>query len=122
MTDEIEVRRETLPATVDTPMAILRTAVEQGIDAASIEKLAELAWKQQDRDAAKEFADALRTFQEVCPSIRKDKSVQVTTKSHIYNSDRELVASPPTSVLLVDVPVVHLSPRNVRHGIGHCSS
>lgn len=63
-----------LPAAPESPMAILRVAVEQNIDAASIEKLAALAWKQQDRDAAKEFADALREFKRKCPSIHKSKA------------------------------------------------
>ena len=76
MTEKQEIMRTgaDLPAVqADSPMAILRTAVEQGIDATSIEKLAELAWRQQDRDAAKQFAEALREFQNVCPPIVKNR-------------------------------------------------
>ena len=68
-------REGNLPAQDNSPAAILRVAVETGLDAATIEKLAALAWKQQDRDAAQEFARALTEFQINCPPIRHDKKV-----------------------------------------------
>ena len=68
-------REDLLPAQDNSPAAILRVAVETGLDAATIEKLAALAWKQQDRDAAQEFARALTEFQINCPPIRHDKKV-----------------------------------------------
>jgi len=75
MTEKQEIMRTgaDLPVKADSPMAILRTAVEQGIDAASIEKLAELAWRQEERNAAKEYAAALTQFKRRCPSIRKTR-------------------------------------------------
>ena len=60
---QLPERVEHLPTVQDnSPAAILRVAVETKLDAASIERLAELAWRQQDRDAAEEFARALTEF------------------------------------------------------------
>jgi len=83
MSDEtLPVRQgENLPAQADTShAAILRVAVETGLQAEAIEKLAALAWRQQDRDAAKEFAEALRGFQDACPTIRKTALAKIATK------------------------------------------
>ncbi|HUW59245.1 MAG TPA: ERF family protein, partial [Planctomycetota bacterium] len=65
----------------NSPAAILRVAVETGLGAETIERLAALAWKQQDRDAAKEFAEALAAFQDECPNIRKAANAKIVTKS-----------------------------------------
>jgi hypothetical protein len=73
--DETSVVRheDNLPASrnAEEPLAILRLAVEKGIDAESLERLCALAEHREDRQAAREFADALRTFQERCPPIQK---------------------------------------------------
>lgn len=68
-----------LPATGDAK-SILAVAVEKGIDPASIQKLVELVWKQEERTAAREFADALRAFQERCPAIVKKKRADISTR------------------------------------------
>ena len=79
---QLPERVEHLPAVQDnSPAAILRVAVETKLDAASIERLAELAWRQQDRDAAREFADALAKFQNECPTIGQTKTAKIATKS-----------------------------------------
>jgi hypothetical protein len=74
MTDQLpEVRADRAVAAV-TPMAILAQAVSEGkIDAESLKVIAELAWRDQDRNARNAFNSALATFQTECPPIRKTK-------------------------------------------------
>ena len=82
MTDEhLPEKIDAAPPAVQHPLSILQLAVERGIDPTSIEKLAELAWKQQDREAAQEFAEGLRAFQEECPPIRKSRTANIASRS-----------------------------------------
>ena len=60
---------------------ILRMAVEKGMDAGSIDKLAAVFERTQDRMAAQEFAEAMAAFQSECPPIPKRATARITTKS-----------------------------------------
>lgn len=64
---------------------ILRIAVEKNIDPASIQKLAELVWKQEDRRAAQEFGEALREFSKRVPPITKSKAVRDKHGKALYH-------------------------------------
>lgn len=76
-------------ATVEAnPLEILRMAVEKGANVETLERLTALAERVEDRNAAKEFADAMARFQEHCPPIRKTSTANVmsqrTGSSHSY--------------------------------------
>ncbi len=76
MTDpqEIEVRGERSVAAPaqPSPMEILAQAVQDGkVDAESIKVIAELAWKDQDRNARREFNQRLARVRKCLPEIKK---------------------------------------------------
>ncbi len=72
-----------MTVTHDTPgiEGILRMAVEKGMDAGSIDKLAAVFERTQDRMAAQEFAEAMAAFQAECFSIPKNATARITTKA-----------------------------------------
>ncbi len=75
MSESHEIQRveENLPEKANNPLSILSQAVERGMDADTMERLCALAERWEDRNAAKEFAEALREFKARCPIIRKTK-------------------------------------------------
>ena len=62
-------------------MALLRMAIDKGVPVETMEKLVTLHERVADRNAAQEFADALRAFQEQCPAIKRAAKTDYTTKS-----------------------------------------
>lgn len=60
---------------------ILRAALAANMDAASVEKIAALCERMEDREAAREFAEALAAFQEECPAIVKNRKANIATRS-----------------------------------------
>jgi len=60
---------------------LLELAVEKGLGVAGLEKLVALHERFADRDAAREFVEAMAAFQEACPPIRKTSTAKVTTKN-----------------------------------------
>lgn len=79
MSDQLpEVRTE---RAVATPMEILAGAVTEGkLDAESLKVIAELAWKDQDRNARKEYNRQLSAFRKACPEIVKTVPGPVLSK------------------------------------------
>lgn len=69
--------------------ALLSCAIEQlkgdgAVSAvAALEKLVALHNQQEDRNAAREFADALARFQSECPSVTKNRTADFATKSGV---------------------------------------
>lgn len=95
---------EQLPERSGGTSDILRLAVEKNIDPESIQKLAELVWKEQDRRASQEFADALRAFQEECPPILKTRKVEVATRG---GSAYHYRFAPLEKIDLIVKPICH---------------
>lgn len=85
---ETLVRRDDSPRDV-SPGALIRFAIENKIDPASLKELVHLSHMMQDRDAAKEFAAAKMRFKKACPSIQKNKKADIMRKnegfSHSYH-------------------------------------
>lgn len=63
-----------------TPMEILARMSEEGAPPESLQVLADLAWKQEDRNARKEFFSGLKEFKRRCPVIPKSKRITITKK------------------------------------------
>jgi hypothetical protein len=59
---------------------LLHFAIERGTPVEQLEKLVDLAERMERRDAAREFAAAMASFQAECPSIKKASRATVTTK------------------------------------------
>lgn len=81
MGDELAKRAAAPLARQPTAMEILAQATQQGLDPAGLETLAKLAWQQEERNAAREFAAGLAEFHRRVPEILKSKTAHVTTKS-----------------------------------------
>lgn len=82
LTRRVEADAPLANVTADVPIgAILNHAVERGMDPASLEKLVALYERVSDRNAAKEFAEAMAAFQAECPPIPKTSSAKITMKS-----------------------------------------
>lgn len=61
------------------PGAILRLAVERGLDAESLERLAALHERMEARQAAKDFLAAMSAFRAACPEIPRHGSASYRT-------------------------------------------
>jgi len=65
-----------------TPMEILAGAVTEGkLDAGALQVIAELAWKDQDRQARREFNRRLAVVRRGLPEIKKTKAGPILAKS-----------------------------------------
>lgn len=67
--------------------SFLEKAIGSGMDATSLEKLVDLVHREQDRNQARAFNDALNKFQDRCPVIIKTKpgpSVGKDGTQHLY--------------------------------------
>ena len=90
---EDQDRPETLPATVEPQEGALervsgpsamQVLAQMGRDKASADAMAvvaDLVWKQEDREAERELARDFAAFQRECPEIKKTKEVEVATRS-----------------------------------------
>lgn len=56
-----------------TPMEILASAMEKGIDADQLSKLMDLQERHEAKEAKREFENAMADFQAKCPTIAKSK-------------------------------------------------
>lgn len=65
----------------DSPLALLSRAVERGTPVEAIEKLVQLVREEQDRAAAREFAEALARFQSTCPPIPKTSTASIVSEA-----------------------------------------
>ena len=84
MTEKQEIMRTgaDLPAVqADSPMAILAQLAKEGGGADQLAVIAELVWKQEDREAEREFARDFAAFQRECPPIRKTQHIDTVTKT-----------------------------------------
>ena len=77
MTDKITVAENGSPEITD----LMRVAVEKGADVETLERLVGLYERVADRNAAAEFTDAIRSFQEQCPPIPHDGEASFSTRS-----------------------------------------
>ena len=75
------VQRDSQPSVAD----MLRLAIETGIGAEGIERLAKLQERTQEKEAERAFNDALMDFQADCPTITKTKGVKDKQGKHRYN-------------------------------------
>jgi hypothetical protein len=67
---------------------LLHLAINKGVSVEALEKLVQLHERMADREAAKEFADAMAHFQSACPTIAKTSTARVVTKggsAYTYN-------------------------------------
>ncbi len=63
------------------PLQIIQDMVDKGLDVDGIKALSELAIVHDERNARKAFIAALAEFRRRCPTIRKSKSVEITSRS-----------------------------------------
>jgi len=63
-----------------TPASMLQSAIEKGMDAASIQILANIHFQFEEKRAEREFNAALTAFQAECPVILKAKMIEFPTK------------------------------------------
>jgi hypothetical protein len=61
-------------------LALMAQAVEKGMAVDTMESLQRMFHAEQDRAAAREFADAMAQFQATCPAIPKSSTAKVTSK------------------------------------------
>lgn len=61
-------------------LALMAQAVAKGMAVDTMESLQRMYHAEQDRSAAREFADAMAQFQEACPAIPKSSTAKVTSK------------------------------------------
>lgn len=81
----LEVHRDaSLAVPTDAPNAVLgllHAAVEKQADPDTLEKLTQLFHREQDREAAREFAAAMSRFQAVCPPVKKTGDLSYLNRS-----------------------------------------
>jgi hypothetical protein len=63
-----------------SPMDLIRFAIESKTPASELKELVALATQIEERNAAREFNQALKDFQRACPPILKNKTAKVPTK------------------------------------------
>ena len=68
------------PVAAPTPPMLLSQAIEKGLSLDQMERLIEMQNKWEDRNARKEFFNALSKFQGICPPLIKNKSTSFTHK------------------------------------------
>lgn len=61
-------------------LALMAQAVQKGMAVDTMETLQAMYHKEQDREAARQFADAMATFQQECPAIPKTSKAKITSK------------------------------------------
>ncbi len=59
-----------------TPMSLMATAIERGVDAETLKGFMDLQERHERNEAAKVFAQALAEFQSRCPTITKKRDVK----------------------------------------------
>lgn len=81
MSSALEVRE------APTPLALLQSALERGVDPESLSKLMDLQERYQRNEAAQSFAASLAKFQSLCPRVTKDRTASITSErgSYKYN-------------------------------------
>ena len=85
MSNEIQKKQETLPATeADKTMALLQQAIASGTSPEALEKLVALQERILDRQASAEYAQAVSRFQALCPAIVKNHVVRNRSGQKMY--------------------------------------
>lgn len=82
-TEALEVREKNGDLTAPNDVSVtdlIRAAIGSGLGPDGIAKLVELQERIQDRQAEREFAQALLAFQNECPVIHKNKTAEVVSK------------------------------------------
>ncbi|MGQ0721051.1 MAG: ERF family protein [Candidatus Eiseniibacteriota bacterium] len=69
----------TAPTGPAAVMAMMTHAVANGVPVEALEKISQLYREEQDRAAAREFADAMAQFQSSCPPIPKTSTAKITS-------------------------------------------
>ncbi len=64
----------------DSPASLVRFAIERGVDVAVLERLVALQERVAERDARAAFFEAVASFQDECPEIRKAKTAEIVSK------------------------------------------
>jgi hypothetical protein len=73
--DERSPDQENLPATQESPMAVIQAAIARGADLEKLEKLMELQREDEKWQAKKAYHAAMAAFKENPPAIEKDQTV-----------------------------------------------
>lgn len=79
------LKREQSEAVVDTKESLIQLALNDKIDPDKLEKLMELQFRYEEKQAESAFNEALAKFQEACPPVLKKKSVTNNSGKHMYN-------------------------------------
>src|SRR5262245_11237413 len=79
MPNDLTTQEPTLPATTSTA-EMLVAAIEKGMDAQSMQILANIHFQFEEKRAEREFNAALVAFQAECPVILKEKQIEFPTK------------------------------------------
>jgi len=73
-----------LPANISTPAMLLEKAIEKGLDVDSLNKLMEMQFMYDEREAKKAFDESLSRFQSICPTIKREKEVKYNQVNYKY--------------------------------------
>lgn len=63
------------------PASLVRFAIDRGVDVAVLERLVALQERVTERNARAAFFEAVASFQEECPEVRKSGKAKIATKS-----------------------------------------
>lgn len=98
-----ELAPVSVPAT--SPLAILAAAVERGADPDQLDKLLALQERYERNEAARQFADAMSTFQSKCPPVVKSRQAGSGNFAYGYAAYEDVwrVAGPLLSALNIVV-------------------
>lgn len=112
-----------------TPIQILQSAVERGVDASQLEKLMDLQERWERNQASKQFSEAMHACQEVMPKVVRD-AVNNQTKSRYATLEkvqevcRPIYSAHGFSLSYGEddcpVPGYKRTVCDVRHSGGHC--
>jgi hypothetical protein len=92
------------------PMELIRFAIESKTPASELKELVALATQIEERNAAREFNQALKDFQRDCPPLKKNRTSKITTKGG---------GSFSYSYAELDVMESHIKPHLEKHGFSY---
>lgn len=72
----------TVPTNEPTPLVLIQMAMDNGLDADKLEKLMQLHERSQDRQAEREFAEAMNACQAEMPAIARDAENKQTNSKY----------------------------------------
>lgn len=67
-----------------TPMSLLATAVEKGLDVAQLKDLMDLQERWEAKEARKSFFSAISKFQTIVPELKKTKTAKINSAKGFF--------------------------------------